>query len=508
MKSFKRNLAANFIGRGWATISTIIFVPLYIKFLGPKAYGLVGLYASLQGILVIADMGLTATLNRELARLSVSESNTRQMRDTTRTIEVVYLGILSVVIILMIALSSYFATHWLNTKGLSESTVVNAVKFMGVALILQLACSIYQGGLIGLQRQVQLNTILVVMGIVRALGVTLVLWLVAPTLSVFFIWQALSSGVQLMWIRHALWHSLGKGKEPPSYRSPILHNIWRYATGMLGMTITASILRETDKLIMSKMLPLEMLGYYTVAWSVSQLPVSVLTGPVYQATFPRLTQYASMQQKSLLSGLYHRSSQMVSVLSLPTAIILTLFPREVLYIWMGNTPTVAHAYTLLSLLAIGSGLLGIMTIPSALALANGWASLGVWINVAAITILVPILVVLIKAFGAVGGCLSWLVLNLGVLPVYMSILHRKYLIGEQWRWYFQDVGAPMAAALAFAFLFRWLMPPVASRPALLVCLLSIWVAITLAAALAAPQVRIYAVGEIQTRLHISRADKA
>ena len=76
----KQNIAANFIGRAWGFISVYLFIPLYLKFLGIEAFGLVGFYSTLVGVLAFADMGFTATLNREMARLSVQrESADRQV---------------------------------------------------------------------------------------------------------------------------------------------------------------------------------------------------------------------------------------------------------------------------------------------------------------------------------------------------------------------------------------------------------------------------------------------
>jgi len=57
-----------------------LFVLLYIKFLGIKAYGLVGFFATLQRLFIILDMGLSTTLNRELVdypfRMAKSKKNT------------------------------------------------------------------------------------------------------------------------------------------------------------------------------------------------------------------------------------------------------------------------------------------------------------------------------------------------------------------------------------------------------------------------------------------------
>ena len=70
MSSLKINILANFAGQAWSGLLTLALVPVYIKFLGIEAYGLIGFYAMLQGMLVVLDFGLGQTLNRELARYS------------------------------------------------------------------------------------------------------------------------------------------------------------------------------------------------------------------------------------------------------------------------------------------------------------------------------------------------------------------------------------------------------------------------------------------------------
>ena len=50
MLSLGRNVIANYIGRTWAAILSILFVPFYVKFPGIEAYGLVGFFC---------DAGLT-----------------------------------------------------------------------------------------------------------------------------------------------------------------------------------------------------------------------------------------------------------------------------------------------------------------------------------------------------------------------------------------------------------------------------------------------------------------
>ena len=62
----KRNLIANYIGQGWRFLISLAFVPLYIKYLGIEAYGLIGIFAMLQAWLGLLDMGMKPALGREI----------------------------------------------------------------------------------------------------------------------------------------------------------------------------------------------------------------------------------------------------------------------------------------------------------------------------------------------------------------------------------------------------------------------------------------------------------
>jgi len=44
---------ANFAGTGWAALMQIVCIPLYIKFMGIEAYGLIGFYLVLQAMLQV-----------------------------------------------------------------------------------------------------------------------------------------------------------------------------------------------------------------------------------------------------------------------------------------------------------------------------------------------------------------------------------------------------------------------------------------------------------------------
>jgi len=86
MASLARNITANYLGRSWSALLGLLLIPLYLKYLGIEAYGLVGFFTSLTGMLGILDLGIGATMNRELARYSAKEGTVDKQRDLVRTL--------------------------------------------------------------------------------------------------------------------------------------------------------------------------------------------------------------------------------------------------------------------------------------------------------------------------------------------------------------------------------------------------------------------------------------
>jgi len=81
----KRNTIANWIGQGVSALMGLAFVPLYIRYLGMEAYGLIGIFVLLQAWLSILDMGITPTLNREMARFTAGAHTPQSIHNLLRS---------------------------------------------------------------------------------------------------------------------------------------------------------------------------------------------------------------------------------------------------------------------------------------------------------------------------------------------------------------------------------------------------------------------------------------
>lgn len=475
------NVVANFLGRGWAGAISLVFVPVYVRFLGVDAYGLIGIYASLLALLSVLDLGLSATLSRELARLSTLPDTEQETRDLLRSMELVYWGVGLAIAVLIAGAAPAIANHWIRSTRLPPSTVRNAILIMGAVAALDWPSALYAGGLTGVQRQVLLNGIRGGSAILQAGGAALVLWLWSPTVTAFFAWQVVIAVVQTTLLARGLWSALPRARRAAAFSVALLRKHWRFAAGMTGIALLSTILMQLDKVILSRFLTLESFGYYMLAFSVANA-LNMLVQPIYLAVFPRLSQLAAMDDASGAAALYHRTSQLVSVVIAPIAATLAFFSRETLVVWIRNVATADRTYPLLTVLVVGSALNAIMTIPYMLQVAHGWTRLSIAKNLIAVAAAVPLLVAMVDRYDAMGAAIVWVVINASYFVLEVPFMHRRLLKDELRSWYLRDTLLPVATVLVVCTASRHLLPASASGLGAVAQLTATWLSCTAAAA--------------------------
>ena len=457
MTHIKHNVIANYMGNFWTALMGVIFIPLYIKFMGIESYALVGVFASLLTLFSVLDMGLSATMTREMARLEALDPTGHDTRGLARTLEVIYWSVALFLGLAVIALAGPIAEHWVRPDRLQPAIVKQALMITGGVVAMRWPVAFYAGGLRGLDRQPLLNLIQCSCATLRGLGSVAVLWLISPTIQAFFSYQIIVSAVETLCLAGALWWSLPGRKTEATFSLTHLKRIWRFSAGMTGIALTSVLLSQTDKIILSKMLSLEQFGYYVLAWTVSTLLLRIVD-PIDSAVYPTLNRLVARENDPELCHVYHKSCQTQVVLLVPAALVLILFGDAVLTVWSGDSAIVRNTGPILRILAIGMCLNGYMHMPYYVQLAHGWTSLFLYQNLISLILLVPLLVILTRVHQGIGAAYVWVILNAGYVLVVIHIMHHRILRGEQRQWYVRDVGLPTVAALLVAFASRMIMP--------------------------------------------------
>ena len=484
--STRRNTFANYIGTACQAILGFVFIPLYIKYLGVESYGLVGFSVSLGAVLRLADLGLSSTLSREFARYTDLPDSASRMRSMLKTVQIVYWGITLLAGFLVVAIAPLIAKYWINPGSLGVATVLTVVKLIGLTIVLQGPMSLYSGGIFGLQRHVLGNCLNIIFVVLRSGGVVLALAFLSPTIITFYIYQLIMALIGTLGMGIILWDLLPCTNTASRLHLSQLKSVWKFAAGMSISSVLWVVLSQLDKIILIKMLPLQMFGYYSVASAVAAA-TSYLSTPLFTTFLPRYTQLYALGDAGRLRETYRISNRLNALVLVPTITLLALFSQAALLVWTRNPVIAKQAHLILSLLVIGYGFNQIASLPYALQVASGWVKLGVYTNGVAVIVIIPMLVVATHFFGVIGAAAVWIALNCIYVFIYVNVLHGRILKGESRHWY-SGILLPVAVSVGVGLLGRLLLPTITGL-GLVICVGLLWMLVIAVVTVVTPSIR-------------------
>jgi O-antigen/teichoic acid export membrane protein len=346
--------------------------------------------------------------------------------------------------------SDFLAMNLMNLEKLSVDTVKFSISLIGVVIALRFIEVIYRGALIGLQEQIIYNGISSLMATLRSCGSVLALIYVEPSLEVFFIAQLISSIATIIFFHIATYKLLPNSSHVPCFSWGTFLSVKGFLVGSIGFNILNILLTQSDKIILIKLLPLSEYGYYALAATVAGA-LNILIGPIIQALYPKMCELHSAGNEKEFCRIYHNSAQMVTVLFGSAAIVLIMCAELILNIWTHDPILSQKIAPLLSILAIGNLLNGLLWIPFQAQLAVGWTGLLIRSNIIAVLFIIPMVVWITPHYGPLGAAWVWVFLNVGYLLITIHLMHKNLLHCEKWRWYFKDCATP----LFFGFLMTF-----------------------------------------------------
>ncbi len=480
--SLKHNVMANYLGRAYTASIGLIMVPVYLRYLGKEAYGLVGFYAVLSGCLVLLDLGLTQAFGREAARYLGGRANAGRFRSLLRILLLLFsIGGL-VVVIVVAALSGFITDHWLNIETIARDEVKISIALMGLVFALRFPAELFRSVLTGFEHQVSLNTINVLMATLRFIGIVPVFIWVGASPEIFFIFQGAMAVVELI-VLAAVCHP----RLPPwpkNYKKSLslkpIYEIWGFALSATLLSLIWMIMTQTDKLILTRLLPLSTYAYYSIAASAA-MGILALLGPITQAVLPRLTRLAAKKDDSAFESLYGKTTRMICILAGSTAVILAAYPKEILWAWTGDTALAVSAFPVLAFYGLGYAFLTLSDMQYFLQVAHGNLRLHIKGHFLFLLLLVPSLIWAVLHYGMIGAAVTWMMINLLFLLVWVPVVHHRFLPGFHKTWLFHDV-FPVSVVLGIMLFLMGQFPIKEDSRTGVILSVAVWSVITLTAA--------------------------
>lgn len=453
----KHNIFANYLSTIYVTVVGIVILPLYIRYMGAEAYGLVGFFTMLQAMFALLDLGLTPTISRETARNKAGVTTSQEYRGLVRALSIIFAIIALVGGGLLFSLSSTISGDWLNIEKLPLAEVVFSLQVMSISVALRWMGGLYRGVVTGNEKIVWLSGFNAFLATLRFIIVLPVMFYFGANITVFFLYQLIIAALELMVLvtkaRSLLPLLSSEQKLKLGWTLAPVRPLIRFS---LSIALTSSIwvfVTQTDKIIISKLLTLTEYGYFTLAVLVAG-GIHLLASPVGVALRPRLANlFAEGKDEELLS-LYNASTQFVAIIVSSAVATVVLFAPHILFVWTGSKEISDIVADTLVLYTIGYGMQALGAFPFYLQFAVGKLRLHVIGSVLFALILIPSILYLVSAYGMIGAGWAWLLCNSVFFVFWVPIIHHSLYKGLHIRWIFKEIMPIVVSLFIMALIFR------------------------------------------------------
>lgn len=456
--SLRKNILANYVSQIYVTLIGIIMVPLFIKYMGAEAYGLVGFFAMLQAWFSLLDMGLTPTMARETSRFHGGAVDALHYRRLVRALEGVFLFVALVGGGALFLLSDVIAHEWLKANLLPNSEIALSLNIIAIIVAMRWMGGLYRGAINGAEKLVWLSTFNSTIATLRFVGVLPVLIFIDSSPSAFFLYQLFVAIIELTGLTFKAYQLL-----PVIPIGQRIRWAWAPLKPVLKFSLTIAftssvwvLVTQTDKLVLSNILPLADYGYFTLAVLVAS-GIMIVGGPISSAIMPRMANLEAQGKHDELIALYRQSTQIVAVMAGATATTLALGAESLLYAWTGDAALAKEVAPILSLYAWGNGILVVSAFPYYLQYAKGDLRLHLIGNALFVVFLIPTIVIVANKYQGVGAGYVWLGMNLLSFVAWLPLVHRKFAPGLNAKWYAQDVLLILVPIILVGLLVKGIM---------------------------------------------------
>lgn len=457
-QTFSSRLLPRGIGIGllsslWLGFLALALTPIYIRLLGIESYGLIGLYTAMLAMTGMLDVALSSTTGREMARMMDRVGGAASIACLLRSTEAAYAVLLLLSLAVYSAAAWLLGAGWIRAGGLPTENVRTALLLMGGAIVAVLPSGLYTASLTGLQLQGRAAGLLAVFGTVRGVGAALVAWLVSADIRSFFLWLTLFGLIQSLWLRRQVWRCVEIDRDQARFDWKVLCSIRNGIGAMFFITVLGVLVSQMDRLVLSTLVSLEILGYYALAWSAAAA-LTLIASPIAQGLGASLSRLGANDsgQEAFVAQLA-AATELVLALALPAAIAISMYAQPIVHVWVRDVRIAEAAAPLLAILAPGTALLG-----AAYPLLNGLYARQRYRPVMIIQLVcaafyLPLLWYAVMESGAIGAAWCWATYGVVLFGAYGEVSARVHMASRLRGTLFLDVLLVGASSVAIHMLF-------------------------------------------------------
>lgn len=288
------------------------------RLLTPEIFGLMGLcQVAIRGLDLFTETGIAPALIHRQERVE-------EAKDTAYTLQIARGFILAVLALPLAPLAAhYYSEPRLQNVILVLSTVFVISGFSNINTVL-------------LQKKLdfrRLTYLELTVSTVSTITVVVLAWILRS------VWALVIGQILTALLRVVLTYVIVPGRPTMRFDRQIAGELFRYGRFITGITIVLFVTSEIDNLVVGKVIGIQQLGLYTMAFTLANLPATHIAKIASSVIFPA---YSSLQNEPARIRLaYLTVLRVVAAIALPAACGLAALAPEILGVvygprWVGG----------------------------------------------------------------------------------------------------------------------------------------------------------------------------
>ena len=432
MSRLSRNIVYNLAGQVALTILGLVAVRFVFRGLGGDAFGIM-LFAVAAGTLVagVMDLGLSATIVREVAA-HWDTGGRDDAVDLVRTaMSLAWAGWIILTLAFLLG-APVIATHWIDLRSMRAETAAHLLQLTCAGALLSLPRAMYAAFFRGLQRMATLNAIEVGWVALQQAGMVAIL-LAGGGLFAVSSWFAASYAVAIVLYVAVIGTIVSPKVVLPGFSIGALRRNLAFGTQMMSSSAFGAVLGQADRILVSKLMPVQSLGYYGFAASVAAT-LGRVAYSIVLAAFPAFSEVFRKLGRDAMREQHRRIQWVVLILSAPGFAALA-FASGPVFGWVFGASIGASLIWPSIVLSLGWYLNAAISPSYFVSIAVGRADISARQNFLALFVVLPIGVLATWRFGLTGAAASWLAYHLFALAYGIPRICRECLEESVLAWY-------------------------------------------------------------------------
>jgi len=397
-----RNTLLNLIGQALPLLVAVITIPFVVQGLGTERFGLLTMAWVVMGYFTIFDLGLGRATTKYTAEAMGDGTVDKipQIVWTAVTVQLI-LGLLGACI--LIGITDLLVGSVLNIPPGLLGEARNTFHLLALSVPVVLVSSSFSGVLEAAQRFDLINSVRIPSSILTYLLplVGLIVGFGLPGIVSLILLARV--GALIAFVMMCL--RIIPGLRERSFSFNLFTDLFSYGGWVTVTSIVSPILVYFDRLLIGSLLTIAAVAYYAAPYE-AVTRISIISASLTMTLFPAFSILEATKDRQKLGSIFARSLKYILLAIGPIIVVIGLFAKEILQLWLG-TDFAVESTVVMQVLAFGMLINSLAYAPFALLQGIGRPDLPAKFHLLELPVYIGIAWILVGKFGIAGAAGAW-----------------------------------------------------------------------------------------------------